>query len=596
MILLEIGDDFKISDGAVYQSGIQRLKSGELSIGSSKNPSLIQPAVTVIVNDVLVIDSVADFIGEPATVLVGEGDERESFDVWVSGIVESTKAAQSESAWEITIAPTLRNPTTIYQSGDMQSIASHADAIAAANNITHDFLDWINDATIPDTAVNIETPTRSLDLIVKAASESLYDIVVDDTGSLFALSRNPLTTEIETVRSTVDDRWTIQVDPFRETCNRLVVVYPKNTHIYEDSDSIDIIGLKERTIRPLFLPDVESDNFAAKFFDVFNVYQIYLKCELEGVWKPGEQFIAIFGQDNPLGLPTEFVDGDRYQVRFATYNSVTNSTSVRAWRVEDRSESLTSLAPEEDILPTDLGFGEGDTELSVVIGETTITPFPNALPIAVRGIAPYTYSTENLPTWLTVDLTTRQVTVTDTITEEAGLLVSFEWIATDAFEDEIRTKILVNINDPITITGEQAATYRQECYWLGPEGGVVQTLPQQTDEEKTNRNFLPTFDGRTCTPMPGTPTERLRAIWLIARTYSSLATLATNWEPQRIIDRFEEDPATEDPPGPPRNLAEVPRKTTKSVIGIEWDPPNTGGTVGTYEIQYRRSTVLNPTP
>ena len=82
----------------------------------------------------------------------------------------------------------------------------------------------------------------------------------------------------------------------------------------------------------------------------------------------------------------------------------------------------------------------------------------------------------------------------------------------------------------------------QQCYWLGGTDGVVGKLPAQTDLQKTNEDYLPTFDGRACKKTVGelpSPTQALPAIWLVARFYSPDATRATDWKLEHIVDRYQ---------------------------------------------------------
>ena len=85
----------------------------------------------------------------------------------------------------------------------------------------------------------------------------------------------------------------------------------------------------------------------------------------------------------------------------------------------------------------------------------------------------------------------------------------------------------------------QAVQHTQYCYWLGREGGVVQPLGMDSDAQKTTEEYLPTYDGRACSVQPQPPTETLPALWLFTRTYSTDATLATAWQPLRVVDTWE---------------------------------------------------------
>ena len=126
------------------------------------------------------------------------------------------------------------------------------------------------------------------------------------------------------------------------------------------------------------------------------------------------------------------------------------------------------------------------------------------------------------------------------------------------FEHDFRTD---------SIRGDQ---YEQSCFWQGGAGGVVQTLGEDTDAQKTNRTYLPTFDGRACVPMPPRPTQILTDVWLVTRTFSPDARTATSWRPQYSIASFEFAEVEQADPGPPRNV--------RLSIETEGAPPRLGRT------------------
>ena len=176
-------------------------------------------------------------------------------------------------------------------------------------------------------------------------------------------------------------------------------------------------------------------------------------------------------------------------------------------------------------------FGQGDTEITAQVGVTTTVPASPQLPQATGGTAPYTYTTEGKPSWVAIDAN-RRVTISAAPTVMDGVFQKFTWIATDDNSEEGRVEISVGIEPA------QATQQEQRCYWLGGPGGVVQPLPTQSNTEKTNAAFLPTFDGRICTGAPGTATSALTRVWLVTRTHSTDASLATDWEPQYPIDEY----------------------------------------------------------
>ena len=131
-----------------------------------------------------------------------------------------------------------------------------------------------------------------------------------------------------------------------------------------------------------------------------------------------------------------------------------------------------------------------------------------------------------------------------------------------------------------------ASIYGQKLYWLGGEGGVVQSLAHEdTLEQKANKTFLPSFDGRQCTPVPEKPTASLPATWLVERLFANNPVHTTSYRPSYIIDRYVDPNVAQASPGPPRNPRFLTESTTDTELVLDWEPPNTGGAVGGYEIQ-----------
>ena len=260
-----------------------------------------------------------------------------------------------------------------------------------------------------------------------------------------------------------------------------------------------------------------------------------------------------------------------------------------------------------------LTFAPGDTEISVESGGGIVNPTSPQLPLTVGTQTNITYSTEDLPVWLAVNLVSGRVTkvAAESIPELSYGLVTFIWIATHTDGRTARSTILVEVvgavaveleqfayqrsvtdaapavqNGPDinanrqdddfvpqgwqngelqpvpaarfvwiitrsrqgagatwttwgtpTMIGETATQYTQNCYWLGGPGGVVQTLPTQTDAQKINADYLPSFDSRVTSVRPrlGRPPPRWSPLWLVQRIYSSNATLATDWRPVRVV-------------------------------------------------------------
>lgn len=149
-------------------------------------------------------------------------------------------------------------------------------------------------------------------------------------------------------------------------------------------------------------------------------------------------------------------------------------------------------------------------------------------------------------------------------------------------------------------TGTKAADrITQYAYLPGQESEPA--IPAQTDAQKTNPNFLPAGAVPSTSAIPE-PTQTNPVTWLIIRVHSTDASRATDWAAHAPAKRMpssvtinnyaiapeDEDEVIDPDPGPVLNLAVVDADTTDQDLAIDWDFPDTGGSVGGFEIRYRK--------
>ena len=100
----------------------------------------------------------------------------------------------------------------------------------------------------------------------------------------------------------------------------------------------------------------------------------------------------------------------------------------------------------------------------------------------------------------------------------------FVWVSR-RFRADVNTPFTVF--SPPVIVGSQPIQERQLCYWIGTN--LPDPLPAQSDIEKTTQGFLPTYDGIVCTSSIGISSAIHPNVYELRRTYSDVASSATDW-------------------------------------------------------------------
>ncbi len=194
----------------------------------------------------------------------------------------------------------------------------------------------------------------------------------------------------------------------------------------------------------------------------------------------------------------------------------------------------------------------------LVVGQPIDTSNPLQLPTvaALDDVKAYSILYGSLPAGLTLSKTTAGcITGTPTRVGDYSLV----WQAIDGAQS-------AEMDRTLTVHPAPVVQRPQRAYWTGPSDPYP-TIADQTDGEKTNEHFRPTLDGRPAHVQPPAATAQQPAVWLLLRTWSPDAALATNWYPAQIVDRYQAPvPAPPAPEG-----VRVPRnERTPTSATIHW--------------------------
>ena len=471
------------SEGAAWSAGIVRTTASPARIATARKPQFVFPTLAAAIENLSLLDP-TDLVGKRATAYQGEGVVLAGYTRIFSGVVDRVRSAGGSRA-EVMLRPSVSNQEVTIQRPQVgQRLGQHASDIAIGANIVHSFDDWREDRSSPRGSVVVENEPL-LDVLAQLAFESFWDIAWHD-NTLRAVPRFTVVgaavpEDTRIVRVAREDSQRMLSDPFDEACNRLHIRQGNTIYTYNDTASQAALGvIKERSILLRFVEDEEAarNQWAARYFIHYGAVRTWLEAEIAGEFFAGDEF---------LWIPSE--DGTYYQVREGQMIPSRLSTRIKALRraEEPLPPPIPTLAPtgerevEDPTGGVPLYWGEGDTLIRATEKTQALVPTTPTLPEAISSTEDdITYSVEDLPSWMAVDLSTRQITATANAPALAGYaLRTFTWIATNTRGLSIRQTITIELTPTLEVTflgGPEYFSVPQGTQDLDPVEGTL--LPQ----------------------------------------------------------------------------------------------------------------------